>query len=129
MLAGISIGGAFVATTLVLSLSAALAQDAAKLPGNWEGQWARMSRVGIWDDGKPAGRGQQAPLTADYQKVLEENLKKQAEGKDFDPKGNCVPRGMPRMMMIYEPMEIINKPNVNYFVVRSTSASARGTAE
>src|SRR5262245_62928357 len=123
MLARIAIGAA----TLVLGLplTGALAQDTSKLPSNWEGQWGRMSRVGIWDDSKPAGRGQQAPLTADYQKVLEENLKKQSEGKDFDPKGNCVPPGMPRMMMIYQPMEIIIKPNVTYFLVESTSPIRR----
>ena len=125
MLARTAIGAAILATALGLPFTGALAQDASKLPSNWEGQWGRLSRVGIWDDSKPAGRGQQAPLTADYQKVLEENLKKQAEGKDFDPKGNCVPPGMPRMMMIYQPMEIIIKPNVTYFLVASTSPIRR----
>jgi hypothetical protein len=84
-----------------------------------------MSRVSIWDDSKPPGLGQQAPLTPEYQKVLEANLKKQEQGKDFDPKGNCVPPGMPRMMMIYQPMEVILKPNVTYFLVESTSPIRR----
>ena len=120
MLARNAIGFAMLATALCLPLSGALAQDTSKLPGNWEGQWGRMSRVSIWDDSKPPGLGQQAPLTPEYQKVLEANLKKQEQGKDFDPKGNCVPPGMPRMMMIYQPMEIILKPNVTYFLVEST---------
>lgn len=118
------IGAAALAAALCLPLSDALAQDMSKYP-KWEGQWGRLSRVSIWDDSKPSGLGQQAPLTGEYQKVLEANLKKQAEGKDFDPKGNCVPPGMPRMMMIYQPMEIIFKPNVVYFLVESTSPIRR----
>ena len=103
----------------------ASAEDMSKYPTNWEGQWGRLSRVGIWDTSKPPGLGQQAPLTPEYQAVLEANLKKQAEGKDFDPKGNCMPPGMPRMMMIYQPMEIVIKPSVVYFLVESTSPIRR----
>jgi len=125
MLARNAIGAVVLATALCLPLSGALSQDASKLPSNWEGQWGRMSRVSIWDDSKPPGLGQQAPLTPEYQKVLEANLKKQEQGKDFDPKGNCVPPGMPRMMMIYQPMEIILKPSVTYFLVESTSPIRR----
>ena len=124
MLSKYSLGAIVMATVLCAAFSGALAQDAKKYP-NWEGQWARGSRVGIWDPGKPPGLGQQAPLTPEYQAVLEANLKKQTEGKDFDPKGNCVPPGMPRMMMIYQPMEIIIKPNVTYFLVESTSPIRR----
>jgi hypothetical protein len=105
--------------------AAATAQDMSKFPSNWEGQWGRLSRVGIWDTTKPAGLGQQAPLTPEYQAVLEANMRKQAEGKDFDPKGNCVPPGMPRMMMIYQPMEIVIKPNVTYFLVETMSPIRR----
>lgn len=116
---------ALLAAALGISLAVAQAQEPKKFPDNWEGQWGRLSRVSIWDETKKPGLGQQAPLTPEHQKVLEANLKKQAEGKDFDPKGNCVPPGMPRMMMIYQPMEIIIKPNVTYFLVESTSPIRR----
>jgi hypothetical protein len=125
MISRISLGSIALAAALVAAAAAAQAQDSKKYPGNWEGQWGRGSRVGIWDSTKPGGLGQQAPLTPEYQAVLEANVKKQAEGKDFDPKGNCVPPGMPRMMMIYQPMEIIIKPNVTYFLVESTSPIRR----
>src|SRR5437899_2213677 len=125
MISRISLGPIALAAALVAAAAAAQAQDAKKYPSNWEGQWGRGSRVGIWDSSKPGGLGQQAPLTPEYQAVLEANVKKQAEGKDFDPKGNCVPPGMPRMMMIYQPMEIIIKPNVTYFLVESTSPIRR----
>ena len=124
MLSRISLGAIVLGAALCAAAAAAQAQDARKYP-NWEGQWGRSSRVGIWDTGKPGGLGQQAPLTPEYQAVLEANVKKQAEGKDFDPKGNCMPPGMPRMMMIYQPMEIIIKPNVTYFLVESTSPIRR----
>jgi hypothetical protein len=125
MLKNTLIGAGALATALGISLAVAQVNDAKKFPDNWEGQWGRLSRVSIWDDSKPPGLGQQAPLTPEYQKVLEANLQKQTEGKDFDPKGNCVPPGMPRMMMIYQPMEIIIKPNVTYFLVESTSPIRR----
>jgi hypothetical protein len=109
---------------LCLPIAGAKAQDLSKYP-NWEGQWSRHSRVGIWDPSKPAGRGQQAPLTPDYQAIFEANLKKQAEGKDYDPKPNCYPPGMPRLMMIYQPMEIVIKPNVTYILLEATSPIRR----
>jgi hypothetical protein len=116
--------GSMILAAALCAAGAASAQEAKKYP-NWEGQWGRSSRVGIWDSTKPGGLGQQAPLTPEYQKVLEANIKKQEEGKDFDPKGNCVAPGMPRMMMIYQPMEIIIKPSVTYFLVESTSPIRR----
>jgi hypothetical protein len=121
MLSRISMGSIVLAA---LWAPIALAQDAKKYP-DWEGQWARHSRVGIWDPTKPPGLGQQAPLTPEYQALLEANVKKQAEGKDYDPKSNCAPPGMPRVMMIYQPMEIIIKPNVVYLLIESTSAIRR----
>jgi hypothetical protein len=114
---------AFGAIALTAALGLAIAdlraQEMSKFPTNWEGQWGRGSRVGIWDNSKPPGLGQQAPLTPEYQAILEANIKKQAEGKDFDPKGNCYPPGMPRLMMIYQPMEIVIKPKAVYFLLEA----------
>ena len=36
-----------------------------------------------------------------------------------------MPPGMPRMMMIYQPMEIIIKPELTYFLLESTSPIRR----
>jgi hypothetical protein len=52
-----------------------------------------------FDPNKPSGPGQEAPLTPEYQKVLEESMVDQAKGGI----GNyltalCVPGGMPRVM-------------------------------
>ena len=59
------------------------------------------------------------------QAVFESNIKKIANGKAYDPKMNCGPPGMPRMMMVYQPMEIIIKPKVTYLLVESTSPIRR----
>jgi hypothetical protein len=105
-----SIGAAALAVALCLSL-AVKAEDAKKYP-NWDGMWKRGSPVGVWDPTKPGGLGQQAPLTAEYQAILEANLAKGKAGVQFDIKGTCGPVGMPRLMILYEPMEIIIKPDM-----------------
>ena len=51
-----------------------------------------------FDQTKPWGFGQQAPLTPEYQKVLEDSLADQAkggEGNFFDHAVRCMPGGMP----------------------------------
>jgi hypothetical protein len=62
-------------TTSVLALAGALlvttagahAFDETKYP-DWSGQWRKPSGIGNqWDQTKPPGRAQQAPLTAEYQ--------------------------------------------------------------
>ena len=79
----------------LLAPLAAQAQDMSKYP-DFEGGWGRGSPVGRWDPTKPAGRGQEAPLTPEYQKVFEENQAKARSGIWFDPKAVCGPPGMPR---------------------------------
>ena len=118
-----SFGAAALAVALSLSL-AAKAEDAKKYP-NWDGMWKRGSPVGVWDPAKPGGLGQQAPLTAEYQAIFEANLAKGKAGVQFDIKGTCGPVGMPRLMILYEPMEIIVKPNMTHMLLESMSPIRR----
>jgi hypothetical protein len=46
---------------------------------DWKGQWLRKS-AGTFDPDKPFGLGQRAPLTPEYQKVLEDSVESQANG-------------------------------------------------
>jgi hypothetical protein len=67
-----------------LSISAAEALDEAMYP-NWKGQWTRRIVPGLggqpsFDQTKPWGFGQQAPLTPEYTKVLADSLADQAKG-------------------------------------------------
>jgi hypothetical protein len=119
-----SIGAAALAAALCLQIAGATADEAKKYP-NWEGMWKRGSSVGVWDPTKPGGLGQQPPLTAEYQKVFEENLAKGKAGVMFDIKGTCGPVGMPRLMILYEPMEIVIKPSATYLLFESMSPIRR----
>src|SRR3984957_13732187 len=111
-----SVSCASALTAVVLSCAVAAADEAKKYP-DWEGMWNRGSPVGTWDPTKPGGLGQQAPLTPEYQKVFESNLAKGKAGIVFDIKGTCGPVGMPRAVMMYEPMEIVIKPKTTYMLV------------
>ena len=68
-----------------------------------------------WDPTKPAGLRQQAPLTPEYQAVFEANLATTASGgQEYNPQVNCLPAGMPRVMIAYDALEFIITPEITY---------------
>ena len=78
------------------------------------GTWVRPGAA-QWDPTKPAGLRQQAPLTPEYLKVFENNLAiTAAGGQEYNPQVNCLPAGMPRVMIAYDPLEFIVTPETNY---------------
>jgi hypothetical protein len=108
------IGSIALAAALAITTAGALAFDDTKYP-DWKGQWTRSSPV-QWDPTKPPARGQQAPLTAEYQAIYDARLAEQADqgGQDYNPQVHCLPPGMPRAMIVYEAMEIIVTADVTY---------------
>jgi hypothetical protein len=115
----------FVAVALLAGLSvAARAQDMKKYPA-FEGMWDRGSSIAGWDPGKPPGKGQQPPLTPQYQAVYEANIAKDKAGREFDPKFTCGPVGMPRVMTMNQPMELIIKPATVYMLMENQSPLRR----
>jgi len=114
----VSIAFAAVASAAAASGAAgAQAIEASKYP-DWKGQWVRIGSGNMYDPDKPAGRGQQPPLTPEYQAVWESHLAEAAGGgQSFNTQVRCLPGGMPRMMMAYEPMEIIVTPDLTYIEV------------
>jgi hypothetical protein len=108
MAAGMALAVALAATT-------ARAFDETKYP-DWSGQWRRAPGIGIqWDPTKPLGRGQQAPLTAEYQALFEASLADQAKGgQGEDARFTCIPPGMPRIMTIVWPAELVVLPKITY---------------
>jgi len=118
-----SIGAAALAAALCVSL-AAMAEDAKKYP-DWDGLWGRGSPVGTWDPTKPGGPRQEPPLTAQYQAIYQANLAKSRAGINFDIKATCGPVGMPRLMVLYEPIEIVVKPKATYMLAESMSPIRR----
>src|SRR5258708_4152765 len=97
----------------------AQAQDLSRYP-DWSGQWRTTSGI-QWDQTKPLGGGQQAPLTPEYQARYEANQADQtAGGLGDDPTGQCIPHGMPRVMTVVYPMEIIIMPKTTYILTDYT---------
>ena len=125
----------FAATLMTLGI--VQAADAPKYP-DWRGAWARwtppnaareIGNGGVnltaggqpsFDQTKPWGFGQQAPLTPEYQKVLEDSIADQAkggEGNFFDHAVRCLPGGMPLMMIAFRPLEFVVTPETTYILI------------
>jgi hypothetical protein len=108
------------AAALMLTIGGAAAGDP-KYP-DWKGQWSRLLVPGVggqgaFDQTRLWGRGQQAPLTAEYQKVFEDSMADQARGGLGNyPPATCHPGGMPRMMY-FGAQEYIITPETTYILV------------
>jgi hypothetical protein len=79
---------------------------------DWKGQWNRV--------GSPRWipPGEKAPLTPEYQALMEWNLKDVAQGgHGTEPAWTCLGPGMPRIMNVYEPMEIVITPATTYILI------------
>ncbi|HLQ94576.1 MAG TPA: hypothetical protein VK148_31545 [Xanthobacteraceae bacterium] len=117
--------GAVAFAALSMTVTGAQAFDDSKYP-DWKGQWMGgwihrnpgVTGQPSYDPLKSDGRGQQAPLTPEYQKIHEASLADQANGgPGSDPQAACLPSGMPRMMIGYYPMEIIITPDTTHLLM------------
>ena len=117
------------AVALVLALTTTIAQafDDAKYP-NWKGQWDRWGGPpqqfrGLpgqlsFDQTKPWGPGQEAPLTSEYQAILEASMADQANGGIGNyQQALCLGAGMPHMMIGFLPQEYIVTPETTYILI------------
>ncbi len=101
---------------LTIMVGSAHAFDGSVYP-DLKGQWTCATPEDLFDPTKPAGPGQQAPLTPEYQKILADSLAAQAEGRlGNDPTGECHAAGMPRMMS-YQAQEYVVTPDVTYILL------------
>jgi hypothetical protein len=106
---------ALLAATLVAT-TAARAHDEAKYP-DWSGVW-RGTGGNKWPT--------PAPLTAEYQKIFEANLRDQEAGGHGDtPTVGCLPPGMPRQMNVYEPLQIVITPEMVHMLMEHVHDSRR----
>ncbi|HEY6256671.1 MAG TPA: hypothetical protein VIY51_12840 [Xanthobacteraceae bacterium] len=110
------------AVALLTTIGTAQAADDAKYP-NLKGQWTTILKPGLegqrvkFDPNKAWGRGQEAPLTAEYQKVHEDSMADQAKGGLGNyPTATCHPGGMPRMMSTGE-YEYVVTPETTYILI------------
>jgi hypothetical protein len=71
-----------------------------------------------FDPNKFQGFAQEAPLTPEYQAILEASIADQAAGgSGLDRDYVCFPSGMPRMMNVYSTMEIIVSPETTHVLM------------
>jgi hypothetical protein len=113
MLQRSTIGSVALAAILWMASADARAFDESKYP-DWSGQWRRTGGI-QWDPGKRIGRAQEPPLTPEYQAVFEASLADQAAGgQGNDPTYKCIPGGMPRIMTVVFPMEIVVTAKTTY---------------
>ena len=114
-------------TPLAITSRAALASDDGKYP-DFKGQWNRFGGPPLpfrglpgqlsFDQGKPWGPGQQAPLTPEYQAILEASMADQANGGIGNyPQALCLAAGMPHMMIGFLPQEYIITPDTTYILI------------
>jgi hypothetical protein len=104
------------------AIPTARAHDESKYP-DWKGQWSVILVPGVggqrvkFDPTKPWGRGQQAPLTPEYQKIHEDSMADQAKGGLGNyPTATCHPGGMPRMMSTGQYQYLI-EPDTTYILI------------
>ena len=115
------IGAIALAAALTTPVGWARAADNARYP-DWSGQWdiinSRLGGQGIkFDPNKAFGPAQQAPLTPEYQKALEDSMADHARGGLGNyPPAWCLPGGMPRMMAAGR-QEYVVTPKTTYILL------------
>jgi hypothetical protein len=112
------------------------AAEGMKYP-DWQGAWARWAPPNAareagngglnltaggqpsFDQTKPWGLGQQAPLTPEYQKVFKDSIADQARGGqgNFSEHARCMPGGMPLNMIAFFPLEFVVAPDTTYVLI------------
>jgi hypothetical protein len=108
---------------LLSTIGGAQAFDETKYP-NLKGQWTRFIVRGVpgppsFDQTKGNGLAQRAPLTPEYQKILEESVADQRAGGQGNntEHSRCVAAGMPWMMIAFRPLEFIVTPEVTHIII------------
>ncbi len=111
------LGTIAVSAVLCAAAGSSWAWDDAQYP-NLKGQWRPIGGPGRFDISKPAGRGQLAPLNAEYQAIFEANVKDQAAGgQGTTPTYKCLSPGMPRVTNGYGEIEFVVTPETTHILV------------
>ncbi len=91
---------------------------------DWRGQWVRIGSLNWAPEGYLVAGP--PPLTPEYQAIWEGNTALQKAGIPAgDPPSTCLPPGMPRVMKMTFPMEIIVTPEITYVYAEWSSQFRR----
>jgi hypothetical protein len=126
------IGAIALVVALCVSHAGALAFDDAQYP-DFNGKWNRAPLAGaprtpqpVYDPTKGWGKAQGAPLTAEYSAIFEANVIDQAEGGAGTTRGyTCRTGGMPLIMTLFQPMEVIVLPDTTYILINRGNIQRR----
>jgi hypothetical protein len=117
------IGAIALVSALNAAGSGAQAFDDARYP-DLKGQWNRYVVPGVvgqpsFDQTKPWGKGQQAPLTTEYRAILDASIADQQQGGlgNNVEHSMCVAAGMPFMMIAFRPLEFVVTPGTTYILI------------
>jgi hypothetical protein len=130
MVYGAAIGTIVFTAAALCTPTATQAFDDAIYPA-LTGQWTRAIVPGAvgqppFDPAKPPGRGQEAPLTPEYQAKFDGTLAdRAASGLGDVVSTTCLAPGMPMMMQAYEPMQITVLPETTYILIDHIHESHR----
>jgi hypothetical protein len=132
MLNRCSIGAAALVALLSWLPTCAFAFDDAQYPA-FGGKWNRAPTPGAprtpqpaYDPAKGWANGQGAPLTVEYQKIFDANLADQAAGGTGTFRGYaCITAGLPGIMTLFQPMEVIILPDTTYVRIDRSNIARR----
>jgi len=117
------IGAIALVSALNAAGSGAQAFDDTRYP-DLKGQWNRYVVPGVvgqpsFDQTKPWGKGQQAPLTTEYRAILDASIADQQQGGlgNNVEHSMCVAAGMPFMMIAFRPLEFVVTPGTTYILI------------
>ncbi len=115
----------------MVSPAAAQVFDYSKYP-DLKGQWERFVVPGLpgqpsFDQTKPWGNGQEAPLTPEYQAILDASIADQQKGGLGNSSEHvlCRGAGMPFMMIAFRPLEFVITPRTTYVLIADYDALRR----
>jgi len=111
-------------TTACAQNSAQVSQPESMQYPDWSGQWSRIGSLN-WEPEGYAVAGP-PPLTPEYQARREDFQRQRDQGILVgDPPANCLPPGMPRVMTMSFPFEIVITPRTSYILADWESAVRR----
>jgi hypothetical protein len=115
---------ALLLAALLTTIATVKADEAGKYPdlrGQWSGVLRRSPGISgqpSFDPNKPSGKGQEAPLTPEYQSMLEAAVKSEAAGGLAEWRSpSCLGFGMPQIAYGFHPLEFIVTPETTYVLV------------
>jgi hypothetical protein len=96
-----------------LTMAGAGETDLSKYP-DIRAQWNRIGSA-QFDPSKGGGLAQQVPFTPEYQVIFDKILADRATGGlENNWTAACLPAGMPRAMIGYEPLDFVVTPDITY---------------